>query len=338
MARNNLTKIKKSRFHQNDGGRLQPRFPLVNKIRDHLDQLTPRQKAIGQYILNNPESLAFLSIVELAQKIGVSEATVVRFSNTIGYDGYSQLSSEIRQAIQMEYGSADRFRLGRSLEGNHIRKDDSSLFSRVISSEIDNLIHLAESVRSSQFHDCVERTIKADHLAIVGCQASYILAAHMYQMIVKVFDQTDLFSQRSIHTAAKLHQYGKKSMLYLFSFPRYPREGTDIAAAAKTHGTYIVVITNSQLSPAVQVADQTILIDVDVPSFVDGYAAPLVFINALVTEVGMRQAEKAQEGLDHYDKFTAELGVFHSKKGEWRPIVDDNAEHRVKPKKTSRRK
>jgi DNA-binding MurR/RpiR family transcriptional regulator len=334
-----MIKTQESWNGQKKGGRLASRFPLVDEIRDRLQQLTPRQRSIGQYILNNPESLAFLSIVELAQKIGVSEATIVRFSNTLGYAGYSQLSSVIRQAIQLEYGSGDRFKLGRYLEGEYARKNDDSLFSRVISSEIDNLIRLAESVRSSQFHDCVERTLKADHLAVVGCQASYILATHMYQMIVKVLGQTDLFTQRSIHTAAKLHQYTKKSMMYLFSFPRYPKEGTDIAAAAKKRGAYVVVITNSQLSPAVQVAHQTILIDVDVPSFVDGYVAPLAFINALVTEVGMRQAQKAQAGLDYYDEFVAELGVFHNKTGEWRPMLDNNDKTQFKAKKKrSRRK
>lgn len=338
MAQNKKIKIQGSLNRQNRGGRSLSRFPLTEKIRDCQEQLTPCQKAIGQYILNNPENLAFFSIVELAQKIGVSEATIVRFSNTLGYAGYSHLSSEIRQAIQLEYGSGDRFKLGRSLEGQYARKNDDSLFSRVISSEIDNLIRLAESVRSSQFHECVERTLKADHLAVVGCQASYALAVHMYQMIVKLLDQTDLFTQRSIHTATKLHQYGKKSILYLFSFPRYPTEGIDIAAAAKKRGSYVVVVTDSQLSPAARVSDQTILIDVSVPSFVDGYAAPLAFINALVTEVGMRWPEKAQEGLDHYDELVAELGVFHGKTGEWRSMVDENDKTQFMAKKRSRRK
>jgi DNA-binding MurR/RpiR family transcriptional regulator len=311
---------------------------MLEAIRDRMEQLTPRQKAIGQYILNNPESLAFLSIVELAQKTGVSEATIVRFSNTMGYAGYSQLSGEIRQAIQLEYGSADRFNLGRSLEGEYAKNHDGSLFSRVISSEIDNLIQLTENIRSSQFHDCVERTLQADHVAVVGCQASYVLAVHMYQMIVKVLNQTDLFTQRSIHTAAKLNQYDDKSMLYLFSFPRYPRETIDIASMAKKRGVYIVVITNSQLSPAVRVADQTILTEVSVPSFVDGYAAPLAFINALVTEVGMRRPEKAQKGLNYYDQFVADLGIFHEKKGEWRALVHENDKPQLNSKKASRRK
>ena len=337
MAQNKTVKMQKNWNRPRKDGRPLYRFPLVKKIRDRQDQLTPRQKAIGQYILHHPESPAFLSIVELAQKIGVSEATIVRFSHNLGYAGYSHLSSEIQQAIQLEYGSGDRFKLGRSLEGIYARKNDDSLFSRVISSEIDNLIRLAESVRSSQFHDCVERTLKADHLAVVGCQASYALAVHMYQMIVKLLDQADLFTQRSIHTTAKLHQYGKNSMLYLFSFPRYPKEGTDIAAAAKKRGAYVVVVTNSQLSPAAQLADQTILIDVNVPSFVDGYAAPLAFINALVTEVGMRRPKKAQEGLDHYDEFVAELGVFHDKTGEWRPIVDENDKTQFMKKRSRRR-
>ena len=229
----NMTRNQETRSNQNIGGLSLSRFPIIEAIRNYLDQLTPRQRVIGQYVFTNPESLAFLSIKELAQKTGTSEATIVRFSNAMGYSGYSQLSSEIRQAIQLEYGLGDRFKLGRSLESEYAGKDDSSLFSRVISSEIDNLIGLAERIRSSQFHECVERTRKADHLAVVGCQASSALAVHMYQMFIKLFNHTDLFTQRSIHTAAKLRQYGENSMLYLFSFPRYPKEAINIAAAAR---------------------------------------------------------------------------------------------------------
>jgi hypothetical protein len=52
----------------------------------------------------------------------------------------------------------------------------------------------------------------------------------------------------------------------------------------------------------------------------------------------MRRPEKAQEGLDYYDEFVAELGVFQDKTGEWRPTVDDNYKTQFKPKKRYRRK
>jgi hypothetical protein len=80
------------------------------------------------------------------------------------------------------------------------------------------------------------------------------------------------------------------------------------------------------------------MVSVDVPSFVDGYAAPIAFINALVTEIGMRRPHKAQAGFDHYDEITAEMGIFHHKTGEWRPTVGDNSENHSERKKRSRRK
>jgi len=294
-------------------------FECLEKIKTHLARLTPRQRAVGEFIIKNPESLAFLSIVELAGKAGVSQATVVRFSNALGYDGYTQLSGEIRQAIQLAYGSLDRFRLGSSIKNDPSHDRDDSFFSRVLTSEIDNLIALTRNLKSSDFYACVDRAVAADQIMVMGGFASLSLAVHMQQMLVKVRPRVELISQRDITTSSRIYGLGKKSLVFIVSFPRYPKRVLELAALAKQQKAYIVVITNSPIAPPVALADQTFFVSVDVPSFVDGYAAPMAFVNALVTEIGMRNPDSSRQALNFYDQFAAEMGIFFNKKGEWRP-------------------
>lgn len=300
-------------------------FHCLDKIRAHLGGLTPRQRAVGEFIIKNPESPAFLSIVELAAKAGVSQATVVRFSNALGYDGYSQLSSEIRQAIQLDYGSVDRFTLGSKIKNEQSRDRKTSFFNRVLESEIENLIALTRNLRSSDFYACVERAVAAEQIIIMGDFASLSLAVHMHQMLVKIRPRVELISSRNISSSAVLYNISSGSLVFVISFPRYPKNILELAAMAKKRGAYIVVITNSPVAPSVAVADQTFFVNVDVPSFVDGYSAPIAFINALVTEIGMRDPDSARKALDFYDRFVSEQGIFYNKHGQWRPDPVDQA-------------
>ncbi len=75
---------------------------LIEKLEHEIDTFTPRQRGLAEFILQNPESLAFLTITDLAKRVGVSEATVTRFCATLGYEGYAHLCREVQETIQSE--------------------------------------------------------------------------------------------------------------------------------------------------------------------------------------------------------------------------------------------
>ena len=88
--------------------------PLIEKLKQGVDHFTPRQRGLAEFILQNPESLAFLTITDLAKKVGVSEATVTRFCGTLGYDGFAHLCREVQETIQSELSTVGRFQLVRT--------------------------------------------------------------------------------------------------------------------------------------------------------------------------------------------------------------------------------
>ena len=65
-------------------------------------KLGSSEKRIADYVLKNPEKLISLSISELADLSGSSEATITRFSRRLGLSGFQQLK------ISMAGTSGDR--------------------------------------------------------------------------------------------------------------------------------------------------------------------------------------------------------------------------------------
>jgi DNA-binding MurR/RpiR family transcriptional regulator len=61
---------------------------VLIKIREMRESLTPVERLVGDYILENTSEIPHLSIKELAQSSKTSDASVLRFCKTMGYSGY----------------------------------------------------------------------------------------------------------------------------------------------------------------------------------------------------------------------------------------------------------
>jgi len=76
------------------------------RIKEAYENLTPSFKRLADFILNNELDVAFMTATELANALDVDAATVVRFSQTLGYSGYRELSREIKRRVKQDLTAA----------------------------------------------------------------------------------------------------------------------------------------------------------------------------------------------------------------------------------------
>ncbi|MCP4626402.1 MAG: MurR/RpiR family transcriptional regulator [bacterium] len=295
---------------------------FMKAIKAKLDQFTPTQNLLADYILQNPEAVLFMTIVELAKAAQVSEASIVRFCSLIGYSGYTQLTKKAQQLIHSQMSTAGRFELARDrlqttprAKHNQYRPE----FPRILAHEMENLNRLAESIKIDDFNRTIELLIQADRIVIVGCLASASLAEHFGYMLSKILPQVDVIRSESHTSSAKIMRLSSKSVAFLVSFPRYPAQTLRLGEQVAATDARIVSITDSHLSPISRLGEIMYHIHVGIPGYVDAYAAPLTFINALCTELAERYPEQAVECLDRYDRFAEKADLFYKRTHIGRP-------------------
>ncbi|MDQ0945332.1 tRNA G26 N,N-dimethylase Trm1 [Streptomyces sp. V1I1] len=66
-------------------------------------RLSPAQRRIAQYLVDHLTEAAFLSITELAERVGVSQPSVTRFASSLGFSGFPALR-EALQPIALQRG------------------------------------------------------------------------------------------------------------------------------------------------------------------------------------------------------------------------------------------
>ncbi|EHQ62417.1 RpiR family transcriptional regulator [Paenibacillus dendritiformis C454] len=83
---------------------------ILIKIRDMKDSLTPVERTVAEYVLNNLEEIPHLSIKSLAQLTKTSDASVLRFCKTMGYTGYRSFIVSISASLgSMEDEQKDQY-------------------------------------------------------------------------------------------------------------------------------------------------------------------------------------------------------------------------------------
>lgn len=75
---------------------------MAINIRSFSGSLTAANARIANFVLSNPETTSQLSIAELAQRIGVSEPTVIRFCRKMGYTGFRELRQDLIGSIRQQ--------------------------------------------------------------------------------------------------------------------------------------------------------------------------------------------------------------------------------------------
>jgi RpiR family carbohydrate utilization transcriptional regulator len=70
---------------------------LVQRVQERYGQLRPSERIVADYLRENAGRRLDLSITELAQVLGLSEATISRVSRALGYSGFSDLKLSLAE-------------------------------------------------------------------------------------------------------------------------------------------------------------------------------------------------------------------------------------------------
>jgi len=288
---------------------------VIEKIRSMMAQFTKRQRMLAEYIIQRPEKVGFLTINDLSEAAGVSVATVIRFCNTLGYSGYVALGREVQNSIQNDLSLLGRFKLAQSAAELNVDSVGTA-FERILSLEIESLGQLAKSVNKSDFYQCLDWMSTADHIVIIGTMASVSLAEYFGYAASKVLPSVRTVTSAGGQSSDFLKGLGPDSVIFLIAFPRYPETTIALGDLARAQGCRIVALTDSNQSPIIQIARIAFLISISATSFVDAYAAPLAFINGLVTEFAERYPDKIAKPLACFEKFAQGMNLWHQIKNK----------------------
>lgn len=74
-------------------------FNSLRYMRDNFDTMTKTERIIAAGILRNPSAVLSASLKTVAKQLNVSEGSVVNFSKTLGFSGFSEMKLNLAQCV-----------------------------------------------------------------------------------------------------------------------------------------------------------------------------------------------------------------------------------------------
>jgi DNA-binding MurR/RpiR family transcriptional regulator len=259
--------------------------------------LPPQQRSIADYLLEHLTSVPFFSVPELARRVGVSEATVVRFAQRLGYPGFSELKMELVEMLQS--------RLGRGTEDATEDVADDLLVS-VANLEITNIARTVESLDRRDYAEVAETLFAAGHVYTFGMGVSAILAELAAYTLLQVGVRASCLPTHFSSPREQLVGIEAGDLVMVISLPPYSRQSLDILRDAAELGIPTIAVVDRATAPAANLAQRAVPVRSDNMMFTNAVAAMTVMINALATEVATSHREEAIAALARINRVLSE--------------------------------
>ena len=278
---------------------------LLKLIGEKQPTFSKGQRQISAFILEHYDKAAYMTAAKLGALVGVSESTVVRFANELGYEGYPELQHSLQELIRSKLTTIQR------IEITNNRIGESDLLEKVLNSDIDKIRRTLDEIDRDSFDSAVNALCGAGMIYIIGMRSSSSLANFMYHYLNLVFPHVRLVRTTSgSEIFEQLLRISDKDVIVGISFPRYSKRIINALEYAKKQNAHVVAITDSSASPIAASADDLLLAKSDMASFVDSLVAPLSIINALIVAIGKKKQDEIATTFEKLERIWDEYDVY----------------------------
>lgn len=278
---------------------------LLGRIRQKYLTLSKSHKKIADYILENYDKVAFMTASSLGKNVNISESTVVRFANAIGYEGYPQLQKELQETIKTKLTTVQRFELSK----DHKEED---LMTKMMVSDIENIKQTIDLFDNGQMNRVVDAIIHSRKVYILGLRSSSVLANYLGFYLNFIMPEVRIIQESAQDVYDQLLHMNESDSLIVFSFPRYSKRTYDCVNYAIKKKATIIGITDGMNSPLYERVDFCLVAKYNMNTFIDSFVAPMSLINALIVGISMRK-EGVEENLEKLERIWDDYGVYNIK-------------------------
>lgn len=277
---------------------------LMRLIQVKFPRLSKGQKLIAEYILKNYDKAAFMTAAKLGISVGVSESTVVRFANELGFSGYPKLQKALQELIKNKLTTVQRLELSNDFASH------GAALKGVLKADMENIRATLEKINPYTFEDVLNSIFEAKNIYIIGLRSSTALAEFLGFYLNIILQNVRIVSYGISDIFEQMINIGEGDLVIGIGFPRYATKTIDVLDFSKARGAKVVAITDSLLSPLAAKADSTLIAQSNMASFVDSLVAPLSVINALIIAVGMREKENIADIFANLENIWKEYNVY----------------------------
>jgi len=225
---------------------------IFSTIHSKYNNLTNTEKKVADYILDNSESVVYMSITDLADNCAVGESSVFRFCRSLSYKGYQDFKIALAHSITVENEIpqlTDKVLMNDTMD---------QVSSKVLSSNISALNETYNLIDNEKMDQAIEHLLQAERIIFFGVGSSLMTAMEAKIKFMRITNKTEcsIDSHLQMMSAALMT---KHDVAVVISYSGSTKDTIEVAKRAKESGATVISITRFVKSPLTSYSDLTLL-------------------------------------------------------------------------------
>lgn len=272
-----------------------------------LEPLSVRQRRLAGFLVSRYTEAAFMTARELGEAVGLSESSVVRFSQRLGFRRFHDLTRLLEAAVNRRLATTARLAEAGGPEG----AAHHSPLRSVVEADARNLLSVLDENPADRFQQAVDLLAGAPEIYVVGLRSAECVAAFLCFGLGLVRPDAHLVRVSESDVLELVSRAGPGSVVIGISVLRYTRRTMEALELAGGRGARRIALTDGCSSPLAARAEHVLYARSSIPSFIDSFVPCLSLANALVTAVGLERQEATRRRLEELEQLWLEHRVYY---------------------------
>lgn len=224
---------------------------LFSHIRTRYHVMSPAQKQIADFVLNNSDQVIISSLSNLAEKCNTSETTILRFLRKLGFDSYQVFRVRMAQDMSNHSGQA-------IYEEIQVEDTLDQIRQKVITSTVESIRDLNNLIDTVLIEKVTALIFKAKRILFCGVGASGVVAIDAFHKFLRLGFDVSYYNDTHFMSIACANT-DPDALVVAISHSGESRDILDSVRLAKDNKAKIVAMTSYAHSSVTKFADAVLL-------------------------------------------------------------------------------
>ena len=259
--------------------------------RKHHD-LPDRLQVIASFAVQHPNEMALDTVSQLAKRMGVQPSAIVRFANSLGYDGFTNMQQVFRHRLTGAASPSYRDRISALRRGGNGARASkpADVLAEFVSDDVASLETLFQSIPGDRMERAINILAGAENIYVAGQGRSFPISYYIDYGLNRLDLKSHLLDGIGGFMRHRVRAATKRDALVAISFKDYSADVIEIAGELAGRDVPVIVITDNPLGPFAKLAKVSFEIGEPRTRPFRSLVAPICLAQSLVVALGHKLA------------------------------------------------
>ncbi len=271
---------------------------LRNSIVGRHPNLSDRLRRIAEFAIQSPNDMALNTVAALANRIQVQPSSIIRFANTFGYAGFSEMQQIFRSQLVADATPSYRERIAKMRSRTNGRakagaaSQPLSVLGQFVADDIGALEELHGRTAERDLLKAVALMARAKSIHLLGQGRSFPVAFYLHYALSRLDLRAFLIDSLAGTALRQARMVSRDDAIVAISFKDYSSDVVNAVQEAKARKVSVIAITDSPLSPLAVGANVCFEIAEHRDRPFRSLVAPMCLAESLVVSLGHQLADR----------------------------------------------